>query len=66
MSWQGATPSERSDDSHPSTTRFMLRLDKPSPTTLEQLIKEFGASKAYSIRHLIVQGKPEGFPEAGT
>jgi predicted DNA-binding protein len=61
-SWQEATPRERSHDSRTYTERFMLRLDEPSQTTLQQLIKEFGTSKAAIIRHLIAQAKPEDFP----
>jgi hypothetical protein len=45
------------------TKRFMLRLNEPSQTKLEQLIKEFGASKAAIIRQLIAQAKPEDFPK---
>jgi predicted DNA-binding protein len=51
-SWQEAPPRER----------FMLRLDESSQTTLQQLIKQFGASKADIIRQLIAQAKPEDFP----
>ena len=61
-SWQAATPHERSHDSHTYTERFMLRLDEPSQTKLQQLIKAFGTSKAAIIRHLIAQAEPEDFP----
>jgi hypothetical protein len=61
-SWQEATPHERSHDSHTYTTRFMLRLDEPSQAKLQQLITQFGTSKADIIRHLIVQAAPEDFP----
>jgi predicted DNA-binding protein len=61
-SWQAATPRGRSHDSRTYTTRFMLRLDEPSQTKLQQLIKPFGASKADIIRQLIAQAKPEDFP----
>jgi hypothetical protein len=40
----------------------MLRLDESSQTKLQQLIKQFGASKAEIIRQLIAQAKPEDFP----
>jgi hypothetical protein len=63
-SWQEATPRERSHDSHTYTTRFMLRLDERSQTTLQQLIKKFGTSQAAIIRHLIAQAKPEDFPKS--
>jgi hypothetical protein len=46
------------------TARFMLRLDEPSQTKLQQLIKQLGASKADIIRHLIAQAKPEDFPKS--
>jgi predicted transcriptional regulator len=63
-SWQEATPRERSHDSHTYTERFMLRLDEPSHTKLQQLIQEFGTSKAAIIRHLIAQAEPEDFPDS--
>jgi hypothetical protein len=63
-SWQEATPRERSHDSCTYTTRFMLRLDELSQTTLEQLITQFGTSKADIIRHLIAQATPEDFPKS--
>jgi predicted transcriptional regulator len=63
-SWQAATPRERSHDSRTHTERFMLRLDEPSQTKLQQLIKQFGASKAAIIRHLIAQTEPEDFPKS--
>ena len=40
----------------------MLRLDEPSQTKLEQLIRQLGVSKADIIRHLIAQAEPEDFP----
>jgi hypothetical protein len=39
-----------------------LRLDKTSQTRLQQLITQFGASKAEIIRQLILQAAPEDFP----
>jgi hypothetical protein len=63
-SWQEVTPRERSHDSRTHTERFMLRLDEPSQTTLQQLIKEFGTSKAAIIRQLIIQAKPKDFPKS--
>jgi hypothetical protein len=63
-SCQETTPRERSHDSPTYTARFMLRLDEPSQTKLQQLIKEFGTSKADLIRHLIAQATPEDFPES--
>jgi hypothetical protein len=61
-SWQGGRPEERSHDSRVYGKRFMLRLDSPSETKLQQLIKQFGASKAEMIRQLIAQATPEDFP----
>jgi hypothetical protein len=61
-SWQEPTPHERSRDSCIYPERFMLRLDEPSQAMLEQLIKEFGVSKAAIIRQLLAQAKPEDFP----
>lgn len=40
----------------------MLRLDDPLQTTLQQLINQFGASKAEVIRQLIADAEPEDFP----
>jgi hypothetical protein len=56
-SWQEERPAERSHDSRTYGTRFMLRLDEPSQTKLQQLITQFGASKAEIIR-------PSGPPHA--
>ena len=63
-SWQEATPPERSHDSRTYTERFMLRLDDPSQTKLQQLITQFGVSKAEIIRHLIAQAEPEDFSKS--
>jgi predicted DNA-binding protein len=63
-SWQEATPHEHSHDSRTYTERFMLRLDESSQTKLEQLIKQFGASKAAIIRHLIAHATPDAFPQS--
>ncbi len=61
-SWQAARPRERSHDSRAYDTRFMLRLDEPSRTKLQQLITQVGASKAEIIRQLLAQATPEDFP----
>jgi hypothetical protein len=61
-SWQEATPPERYHDSPTYDTRFMLRLDALPQTKLQQLITQFGVSKAEIIRHLIAQAPPEDFP----
>ena len=42
----------------------MLRLDKTSQAKLQQLITQFGASKAHIIRQLLVQAQPEDFPKS--
>ena len=60
--WQEARSEKRSHDSRTYGTRFMLRLDTPSQTKLQQLVKQFGASKAEIIRQLIAQAEPEDFP----
>jgi hypothetical protein len=62
-SWQEATPRQRSHESRTLTARFMLRLDEPSQTKLQQLINQLDASKAAIIRHLITQATPENFPK---
>jgi hypothetical protein len=59
--WQKATVEERSHDSRTYGTRFMLRLDEPSQTKLQQLVTHFGSSKAEIIRQLIAQAEPENF-----
>ena len=59
---QEARLEERSHDSHTYDTRFMLRLDGSSHTKLQQLITQFGCSKANIIRHLITPAEPEDFP----
>jgi hypothetical protein len=61
-SWQEARSEKRSHDSRTYTERFMLRPDEPSQTKLQQLVKQFGASKAEIIRQLIAQAEPEDFP----
>jgi predicted transcriptional regulator len=61
-SWQEGTSEERSHDSRVYGTRFMLRLDDPSETKLQQLVKQFGVSKAEIIRQLVAQAEPEDFP----
>jgi Ribbon-helix-helix protein, copG family len=42
----------------------MLRLDEPSQTKLQQLVKQFGASRAEIIRQLIAQANDEDFPKS--
>ena len=40
----------------------MLRLDKPTWATLENLSKHFKKSSAEIIRQLVAQATPEAFP----
>jgi hypothetical protein len=63
-SWQEERSEERSHDSRIYGTRFMLRLDEHSQTKLQQLVKQFGASKAEVIRQLIAQANDEDFPKS--
>jgi hypothetical protein len=63
-SWQEATLEERSHDPRTYGTRFMLRLDEPSQTKLQQLVEQFGASKAKIIRQLIAQANDEDLPKS--
>jgi hypothetical protein len=62
-SWQEVRSEERSHASRIYSTRFMLRLDKPSHTKLQQFVKQFGASKAEVIRRLIAQANEKDFPK---
>jgi hypothetical protein len=62
-SWEAERLMERSHDSRIYGKRFMLRLDGPSQTKLQQLIEQFRTSKAEVIRHLIAQAAPEDFPK---
>jgi hypothetical protein len=59
-----STTEERSHESREYDTRFMLRLDGPSQTKLQQLMKQFGASKAKIIRQLIAQSNDDDFPRS--
>jgi hypothetical protein len=63
-SWQEARSEERSHDSLTYGTRFMLRLDEPSQIKLQQLVNQFGASKADIIRQLVAQANDEDFPKS--
>jgi hypothetical protein len=61
-SWEAERFEERSHDSRTYSTRLMLRLDETSQTKLQQLMHQFGASKAHIIRRLFMQATPEDFP----
>jgi hypothetical protein len=63
-SWQEERSEERSHDSRIYGTRFVLRLDELSQAKLQQLINQFGTSKAEIIRQLIAQAKSEDFPKS--
>jgi predicted DNA-binding protein len=63
-SWQEARSEERSHDSATFGKRFMLRLDELSETKLQQLVKQYGVSKAEIIRQLIAQANDEDFPKS--
>jgi hypothetical protein len=63
-SWQEATPTQRSHDSHTYTARFMLRLNRTSFLKLQELVNRFDVPKATIIRHLIAQATPEDFPKS--
>jgi hypothetical protein len=56
-SWQEARSEKRSHDSRTYGTRFMRRLDEPSQTILQQLMTQFGASRAEIICQLIAQAR---------
>jgi hypothetical protein len=61
-SWRQERSEKRSHDSRTYGKRFMLRLDGPSQTKLQQIVKQFGVSKAEIIRQLVAQAEPEDFP----
>jgi hypothetical protein len=63
-SWQEERSEAQSHDSRVYGKRFMLRLDEPSQTNLQQFVKQFGASKAEIIRQLIAQANDEAFPKS--
>jgi predicted DNA-binding protein len=63
-SWQEARAEARSHDSRRYGTRFMLRLDTPSQTKLQQLVQQFGVSQATIIRQLIAHAMPDAFPQS--
>jgi len=60
-SWQAARLEGRSHDSRIYDTRFMLRLDKTSQTTLQQLITQLGLRKPTSSASSFCK-PPGGFP----
>ena len=63
--WQaaaGTSAGSRSHDSRVYDTRFMLRLDAASETTLQRLAEQFNVPRAEIIRQLLVQATPNTFP----
>lgn len=63
--WQaaaGTSAGSRSHDSRVYGTRFMLRLDAASETTLQCLAEQFHVPRAEIIRQLLAQATPDTFP----
>ena len=60
--WQGTTSEERSYDSRIYNTRLMLRPDETSQTKVQQLMQQFGTSKANIVCQPMPQATPEDFP----
>ena len=63
--WQaaaGTSAGSRSHDSRVYGTRFMLRLDAASETTLQRLAEQFNVPRAEIIRQLLAQATPNMFP----
>jgi hypothetical protein len=65
-SWQKATPSERSHDSHSYGTRVMLRLDDPAQTKLQHSSRSLTPQKLTSSATSSPKPNPKIFPKAGT
>jgi hypothetical protein len=63
-SWEEERSEERSHDSSVYSTRFVLRLDEASRTTLQNLVERFHVSKADLIRQLIAQATDDDFPRS--
>jgi predicted transcriptional regulator len=61
-SWQEERSERRSHDSRVYGTRFMLRLDRASETTLQRLVEHFDVPRAAIIRQLLAQATPDTFP----
>jgi hypothetical protein len=60
--WQAAADTSAGSRSHDSCiydTRFMLRLDAASDTTLRHLAEQFHVPRAEIIRQLLAQATPE-------
>jgi predicted transcriptional regulator len=62
--WREAALEERAHDSSTYGRRFMLGLDAPTERKLQQLVQQYGMSKAQIIRQLIAHATPEEFPQS--
>jgi hypothetical protein len=63
-SWRVEVISVRSHDSHTYGQRFMLRLDETTAQKLQELVAQFGLSRAEIIRQLVAQATLEDFPQS--
>jgi predicted DNA-binding protein len=63
-SWQAGEAAPRSHDSQYYGKRFLMRLDAPTRTRLEELSRHFGQPVAAVIRQLVTQARVEDFPES--
>jgi predicted transcriptional regulator len=63
-SWRAGMIGVRSHDSQTYDQRFMLRLDETTAQKLQELVAQFGMSRAEIIRQLIAQVSPEDLPES--
>jgi hypothetical protein len=63
-SWQQGRLEERLHDYLTYGKSFMLRIDEPAQIKLQQLVKQFGASKAEIIRQLLAQANDADFPKS--
>jgi len=61
-SWRAGESVFRSHDSQTYGQRFMLRLDATTTQKLQQLVTQFGMSRAEIIRPLVAQATIEAFP----
>jgi predicted transcriptional regulator len=61
-SWRLGVAGVRSHESGYDQRRFMLCLDETTTQKLQQLVEQFGMSRAEIIRQLIAQAKAEDFP----
>jgi hypothetical protein len=55
-SWRAGVAGVQSHDSQTYDQRFMLRLDETTAQKLQQLVAQFGRSRAAIIRQLVAQG----------